>query len=76
MATTSARKASPELNKLASLDATEATATDDESTAEKATESVAPVTQERVVDPLVAVDPVAIALSVRPAEHGLPEFPL
>lgn len=76
MATTSSRKPKPDLNKLASLETTEATAIVEKATVEEATESVAPLTPEKVVDQTVAVDPVSIALSVRPAEHGLPEFPL
>lgn len=76
MATTSSRKIKPDLNKLASLEANEATATVDEPTVEEATDNVAPLTPERVVDPVVAVDPVNVAFSVHPAEHGLPEFPL
>lgn len=76
MATTSSRKTAPDLNKLASLEATEATATVEEPTVEEATTKVAPLTPEQVVDLVVAVDPVTIAFSVHPAEHGLPEFPL
>jgi hypothetical protein len=76
MAATSSRKNTPDLNKLASLDATEATATVEKSTVEEATNSVAPITPDVVVDSVVAVDSVTNSFAVRPAEHGLPEFPL
>jgi hypothetical protein len=76
MAVTSSKK-STDLNKLATLDEpTEATAPDDKSANKKASISDAPVTDESVADSHGAVDPIAIALSNRPAEHGLPAFPL
>lgn len=75
MAVTSSKK-STDLNKLASIDVAEATASDDKSANKKASIEVAPVTDDSVADSLDAVDSVAISLSVRPAEHGLPAFPL
>jgi hypothetical protein len=75
MATTSSRKATTEINKLASLDAEKATAPDEaiEELSEPCSETEA---AEPVIVALGAVDSVTISLSVRPAEHGLPEFPL
>lgn len=75
MATTSSRKAAPEINKLASLDVDKATASEEafDELSEPCSETKA---DESVIVALDAVDSVTISLSVRPAEHGLPEFPL
>jgi hypothetical protein len=75
MAVTSSKKTT-DLNKLASVDALEATTTDDAPAVEKATKDVAPVADVSAADAPVVVDPINIALSVIPAQHGLPAFPL
>lgn len=75
MAATSSKK-STDLNKLASMDVTEAIASDEVSASEKVTDKVAPITNDLVAVTPDAIDPIAIALSTHPAEHGLPAFPL